>query len=134
MSLLTCDNLQLFLYLCGQNLTNHKEDIQNVGYMVDKKKIMQYNLEMAEHVNGAAQYLDALFGGRFVTKEQTRDMIDYMFAGTKRNIEGCPFCHYENDLDFNFVIVSDRMYGKRNNALKFLLALADKEEAELDKK
>lgn len=50
------------------------------------------------------------------------------------NIEGCPFCHYENDLDFNFVIVSDRMYGKRNNALKFLLALADKEEAELDKK
>lgn len=76
-------------------MTNHKEDIHNVGCMVDKKKMMQYNLEMAEHVNGAAQYLDALFGGRFVTKEQTRDMIDYMFAGTKLNIEGCHFASQE---------------------------------------
>lgn len=59
--------------------------------MIDEREILKYNMEMAEHANGAAQYLDALFGGRYVTKEQTRDMVDYMFAGTKRNIESCPF-------------------------------------------
>lgn len=63
--------------------------------MVDEKKILQNSAEMAEHANGAAQYLDALFGGRYVTKEQTRDMVDYMFAGTKRNIESCPFASQE---------------------------------------
>ncbi|MBR1682894.1 MAG: hypothetical protein IJ700_06010 [Bacteroidaceae bacterium] len=50
---------------------------------------------MAEHAAGAAQYLDALFGGRFVTEEQTRDMVDYMLAGTKHNIESCPFASQE---------------------------------------
>ena len=63
--------------------------------MVDKKKILLHSAEMAEHANGAAQYLDALFGGRYVTKEQTRDMVDYMFAGTKHNIESCPFASRE---------------------------------------
>ena len=50
---------------------------------------------MAEHANGAAQYLGALLGGRYVTKEQTREMIDFLFAGTKRNIESCPFATQE---------------------------------------
>lgn len=50
---------------------------------------------MAEHANGAAQYLDALLGGRYVTKEQTRDMIDFLFARTKRNIDSCPFATQE---------------------------------------
>ena len=59
--------------------------------MVDEEKIFSHTAEMAEHVNGAAQYLEALLGGRFVTREQTRDMVDYLFAGTKRNIESCPF-------------------------------------------
>lgn len=59
--------------------------------MVDSKKIFSHTVEMAEHANGAAQYLEALLGGRYVTREQTRDMVDYMFAGTKRNIESCPF-------------------------------------------
>ena len=63
--------------------------------MVDNKKILLHNVEMAEHVNGAAQYLDALLGGRYVTKEQTRDMIDFLFARTKRNIESCPFATQE---------------------------------------
>lgn len=63
--------------------------------MVDNKKILQHNVEMAEHANGAAQYLDALLGGRYVTKEQTRDMIDFLFARTKRNIESCPFATQE---------------------------------------
>ena len=63
--------------------------------MVDNKKILLHNVEMAEHANGVAQYLDALLGGRYVTKEQTRDMIDFLFARTKRNIESCPFATQE---------------------------------------
>ena len=59
--------------------------------MIDERKVLLHTAEMAEHANGAAQYLDALLGGRFVTKEQTRDMVDYLFAETKRNIESCPF-------------------------------------------
>ena len=50
---------------------------------------------MVEHANGAALYMGALLGGRFVTKEQTRDMVDFLFAGTKRNIESCPFATRE---------------------------------------
>ena len=59
--------------------------------MIDEKKVLMHNAEMAVHANGAAQYLEALLGGRYVTREQTRDMVDYLFAGTKRNIESCPF-------------------------------------------
>ena len=63
--------------------------------MIDEKKIAQYNMEMAEHANGAAQFLNALIGGRFVTREQARDMADYVLAQTKRNIESCPFASQE---------------------------------------
>lgn len=63
--------------------------------MVDEKKILLHSAEMAEHTNGAAQYLAALLGGRYVTKEQTHDMVDFLFAGTKRNIESYPFATQE---------------------------------------
>lgn len=63
--------------------------------MVNEKKVFMHTAEMAEHANGAAQYLEALLGGRFVTREQTRDMVDYLFAGIKRNIESCPFATQE---------------------------------------
>ena len=63
--------------------------------MADENKIAQYNAEMAEHANGAAQYLSALIGGRFVTREQARDMADFVLAQTKRNIESCPFASQE---------------------------------------
>lgn len=63
--------------------------------MADDKKIAQYNAEMAEHANGAAQYLGALIAGRFVTREQACDMADYVLAQTKRNIESCPFASQE---------------------------------------
>lgn len=63
--------------------------------MIDDRKVLLHTAEMAEHANGAAQYLEALLGGRFVTREQTRDMVDYLFAGTKRNIESCPFATQE---------------------------------------
>ena len=63
--------------------------------MTDENKIAQYNVEMAEHANGAAEYLGALIAGRFVTREQARDMADYVLAQTKRNIESCPFASQE---------------------------------------
>ena len=59
--------------------------------MIDEKKIAQYDFEMAEHANGAAQYLSSLIGGRFVTREQACDMADFVLAQTKKNIESCPF-------------------------------------------
>jgi hypothetical protein len=63
--------------------------------MVDNKKILLHNVEMAEHANGAAQFLDALFRGKYVTREQAREMADYVLAQTKRNIESCPFATQE---------------------------------------
>ncbi len=70
--------------------------------MVDEKKILLHSAEMAEHANGAVQYLGALLGGRYVTKEQTRDMVDFLFAGTKRNIDSCPFAtHEEKDAEIH---------------------------------
>lgn len=63
--------------------------------MTDEKKVAQYNMEMTEHADGGAQYLSALIAGRFVTREQARDMADYVLAQTKRNIESCPFASQE---------------------------------------
>lgn len=63
--------------------------------MVDEKKILLHNAEMAEHANGAAQYLGALLGGMYVTMKLTRDMVDFLFAGTKKNIVSCPFSTQE---------------------------------------
>lgn len=64
--------------------------------MIDDRKVLLYSAEMAEHANGTAQFWDALLGGRYVTREQTRDMVDYLFAGTKRKIESCPFASQED--------------------------------------
>ncbi len=63
--------------------------------MIDERKVLLHTAEMAEHANGAAQYLGALLGGRYFKREQTREMVDYLFAGTKRNIESCPFASQE---------------------------------------
>lgn len=45
--------------------------------MIENKKILLHSAEMAEHANGAAQYLETLLGGRYVTREQTRDIVDF---------------------------------------------------------
>ena len=63
--------------------------------MIDERKVLLHTAEMVEHANGAAQYLEALLGGRFVAKEQTRDMVDYLFAETKMYIESCTFATQE---------------------------------------
>ena len=63
--------------------------------MIDERKIAQYNVEMAAHANGAAQFFEAMIGGRFVTREQARDVADFVLAQTKRNIARCPFASQE---------------------------------------
>ena len=63
--------------------------------MIDEKKIAQYNAEMAEHANGTALFLEALIGGKYVTREQTRDAMDFLLAKTKKNIESYPFASQE---------------------------------------
>lgn len=45
--------------------------------MIENKKILLHSAEMAEHANGVAQYLEALLGGRYVTREQTRNIVDF---------------------------------------------------------
>lgn len=57
--------------------------------MIDEREILKYDMEMAEHANGAAQFLGSLIGGRYVTKEQAREAMDFLLASTKRNIEMC---------------------------------------------
>ena len=58
--------------------------------MNDEKEILKYNIEMAEHANGAAQFMGLLVGGQYVTKEQAREAMDFLLASTKRNIESYP--------------------------------------------
>jgi hypothetical protein len=58
--------------------------------MIDESEILKYNLEMAEHANGAALFLNSLLGGQYVSKEQAREAMDFLLASTKRNIESYP--------------------------------------------
>ena len=48
-------------------------------------------MEMAEHANGAAQFLGSLIGGQYVTKEKACEAMDFLLALTKRNIESYPY-------------------------------------------
>ena len=57
---------------------------------IDKAKLIEYNAEMAQHAEGAAQFFNEVFGGRFITKDQARETMDYLIAKTKRDIESCP--------------------------------------------
>lgn len=61
--------------------------------MVNEQNVYMHTTEIVEHANGTAQYLDALLGGRFVSKEQTHDMVAFLFARTKMNIESCFLLH-----------------------------------------
>lgn len=58
--------------------------------MIDERELLKHNLEMAEHANGAAQFLGSLIGGQYVTKEQTREAMNFLLASTKRIIESYP--------------------------------------------
>ena len=63
--------------------------------MIDEKKKAQYNMEMAEHADGAAQYMNAFANGKSITREQASDMADYVLAKTKKDIESNPFASQE---------------------------------------
>jgi hypothetical protein len=58
--------------------------------MIDEKEIIKHQVEMAQHANGAAQFMGSLIGGQYVTKEQVREAMDFLLASTKRNIESYP--------------------------------------------
>lgn len=58
--------------------------------MIDERELLKYNIEMAEHANGAAQFMESLVGGQYVTKEQAHEAMDFLLASTKRNIESFP--------------------------------------------
>ena len=60
--------------------------------MVNVQKVFLHSAEMAEHANGAAQYINALGGGRYATKEQTRDMLDYIYVCWYKTQYRVPFC------------------------------------------
>ena len=51
--------------------------------MIDEREILKYNLEMAEHANGAALFLSSLLGGQYVSKEQACEAMDFLLASTK---------------------------------------------------
>ena len=57
---------------------------------MDERNAMKYGFEMAAHAEGAAQFLNSLIGGQYVTREQTREAVDYLFARAKMYIECCP--------------------------------------------
>ena len=59
--------------------------------MVDERKIKMHSAEMANHITGAAQFMDSFARGKFVTEEQTCEAMDFLLASIKRNIESCPY-------------------------------------------
>ncbi len=63
---------------------------KNMASEIDKAKMIEYNAEMAQHAEGVAQFLNEVLGGRFITKDQARETMDFLIAKTKRDIESCP--------------------------------------------
>ena len=58
--------------------------------MNDNEKALMHQLEMAAHSQGFAQFLYNMFGGRFITKDQARETIEFFKAQMKNNIESNP--------------------------------------------
>lgn len=48
--------------------------------MNDEREILKQNIEMAEHTNGAVQFLGSLIGRQYVTKELARESMDFLLA------------------------------------------------------
>ena len=58
--------------------------------MNDNEKALMHQLEMAAHSQGFAEFLYNMFGGRFITKDQARETMEFFKAQMKRNIESNP--------------------------------------------
>ena len=58
--------------------------------MNDNEKVLMHQIEMAAHSQGFAQFLYNMFGGRFITKDQARETLEFFKAQMKLNIESNP--------------------------------------------
>lgn len=59
--------------------------------MIKDRAILKHNAGMAKHANDAVLFMGALVGGRYATKVQAREAMNFLLASTKRNIEKrCP--------------------------------------------
>ena len=58
--------------------------------MNDNEKALMHQLEMNAHSQGFAEFLYNMFGGRFITKDQARETMEFFKAQMKRNIESNP--------------------------------------------
>jgi hypothetical protein len=58
--------------------------------MNDNEKALMHQLEMAAHSQGFAEFLYNMFGGRFITKDQAKETMEFFKAQIKRNIESNP--------------------------------------------
>ena len=63
---------------------------QTILTMTNNGKALMYQLEMAAHSQGFAQFLYNMFGGQFITKDQARETMEFFKAQMKRNIESNP--------------------------------------------
>lgn len=63
--------------------------------MTDNEKAMMHQLEMDAHSQGFAQFLFNMFGGRFITKDQARETLEFCNAKMKRDIESNPYLSRE---------------------------------------
>lgn len=63
--------------------------------MTDNEKAMMHQLEMDAHSQGFAQFLFNMFGGRFITKDQARETMEFFIAKMKRDIESNPYLSRE---------------------------------------
>lgn len=57
--------------------------------MIDERKMVEYNSEMAEKANGAVQIFRVLIDGRYLTN------MPYLLLQTKWNIDSCPIVSQE---------------------------------------
>lgn len=58
--------------------------------MNDNEKALIHQLEMDAHSQGFARFFYNMFGGRFITKDQARETMEFFKAQMKRNIESNP--------------------------------------------
>lgn len=80
--------------------------------MNDNDKALMHQLEMEAHSQGFAEFLYNMFGGRFITKDQARETMEYFKAQMKRNIESNPNLTREQK-DYEISIRESWFYAMR---------------------
>lgn len=81
----------IFVARNKENMAKRGEIRNNVSYRVNSIRATQFHQwatgvpKMSEYANGAAQFFDALIGVRFLTREQFRDIADYVLAQKERH-------------------------------------------------